>query len=162
VPAKKALAAARSRCSLSITSTRAPARSIARYRYRQPPLTRMYVSSTYQLRPTLPFRPHDNLDAVTAERLVPTVLSSNTAEIPFTARYFARLFSTSANSPDQTMRESFHKRGYILLRNALDRTAASQEMPRATRDRWAGDPRRERRSRGRRALRWSADSGSRA
>ena len=67
--------------------------------------------------------PHDNLDAITAERLVPTVLSSNTAEIPFTARYFARLFSTSANSPDETMRESFHKRGYILLRNALDRTA---------------------------------------
>ena len=44
---------------------------------------------------------------------MPTVLSSNTAEIPFTARYFARLFSTSANSPDETMRESFHKRGYI-------------------------------------------------
>src|SRR6185437_6126243 len=53
---KKALAAARSRCSLSITSTRAPARSIARYRYRQPPRTRMYVSSTYQLRPALPRR----------------------------------------------------------------------------------------------------------
>jgi hypothetical protein len=53
---KKAWAATRSRCSLSITSTKAPVRSIARYRYRQPPRTRMYVSSTYQLRPTLPFR----------------------------------------------------------------------------------------------------------
>ena len=40
----------------AIASTRAPARSIARYRYRQPPRTRMYVSSTYQLRPTWPFR----------------------------------------------------------------------------------------------------------
>ena len=54
---------------------------------------------------------------------MPIVLSSNTAEIPFTGRYFARLISTSADSSDQTMRESFRKRGYILLREALDRTA---------------------------------------
>jgi len=37
-------------------STKAPSRSIARYRYRQQLRTPMYVSSTYQLRPTLPFR----------------------------------------------------------------------------------------------------------
>src|SRR5262249_38471154 len=66
---------------------------------------------------------HDNLDATTEERLVPIVLSSNTAEIPFTTRYFARLFSTSANSPDELIRESFRRRGYILLLEALDRTA---------------------------------------
>ena len=39
---KKRLAAARLRCSLSITSTRAPSRSIARYRYFQRPCTRIY------------------------------------------------------------------------------------------------------------------------
>jgi hypothetical protein len=37
-------------------STKAPSRSIARYRYRQQLRTPMYVSSTHQLRPTLPFR----------------------------------------------------------------------------------------------------------
>jgi CheY-like chemotaxis protein len=57
------------------------------------------------------------------ERLVSIVLTSNTAEILFTARYFARLFSTSAKSPGETIRESFRRRGYILLRDALDRAA---------------------------------------
>ena len=53
---KNALAAAKSRCLLSMTPTRAPSRSIARYRYRHWPRTLMYVSSIYQLRPTRPLR----------------------------------------------------------------------------------------------------------
>src|ERR1700735_5102871 len=39
-----------------MTSTKAPSRSIARYRYRHRPRTRIYVSSMYQLGPTLPLR----------------------------------------------------------------------------------------------------------
>src|SRR5829696_2795317 len=54
---KNAWAAAMSRCSFSMVSTRLPLRSMARYRYAQRPRTFRYVSSTCQWRPRLPCLP---------------------------------------------------------------------------------------------------------
>jgi hypothetical protein len=61
---KKAWAAAMSRCSLSMVSTRLPSRSIARYRYAHRPPTFRYVFS-------IPAEPVKAVYAIAAPPVVP-------------------------------------------------------------------------------------------
>jgi hypothetical protein len=56
----------RSHVAVNITSTSAPLRSMARYRWRQCPCTLMYVSSTYQLFPIRPRRDGASLQPMQA------------------------------------------------------------------------------------------------
>lgn len=55
-----------------------------------------------------------------------TVLRSNSADIPFTDRYFALLVDNSANDSPGTLRRALQERGYVLIRDFIDRGAVGQ------------------------------------